>query len=387
MYADSIYDCYDYDSASEYESQVGGTDLASLSRQGSFNTSSATEPAAATTSETFGLTAASTEKSIYEEAASTIVSTSAASVDNEVGQSKDTIALLITEAPQQDSPNPAVTLESSNVAPEFQDPIVRLRQPPLDAKKEETEEHHVLYEDLPKAVPYRMSMMTTVAVEPTGATLSPPGSSHGGLPSRPPRHPMRLSRHGSMMSMGGSSDLTLDSWRSSSNQRDTRDDLSGWDVDEERDSLDQDGDDVSVARRPSFSSSLRSRGRSEGTLSVMTDKSSHHQILEDGDEDDDEENARLEAIRRGSVNSGSIVVGSKNLARSLNQKHWRSQNHDGDEESVDRSKRETWTSVQSSSSDSATSSSSSRSSHFYFNGRSPSPSPTEESAPASSTPF
>ncbi|GJJ77875.1 hypothetical protein EMPS_10234 [Entomortierella parvispora] len=369
MYADSIYDCYDYDSASEYESQIGGSDLANLSRQGSFNTAAAAEPA----TEVNVAAAMTIEKSISEETATTVVSTLAASIDREASQSKDTISLLITEAPQQDSSNPVVTVESSDIAPEFQEPVIRPRKQPLEAKKEETEEHHVLYEDLPKAVPYRMSMMTTVTVEPTGATLTP---------SRPPRHPMRQSRHGSMMSMGGSSDLTLDSWRSS-NQRDTRDDLSGWDVDEERDSLDQDGDDASVARRPSFSSSLRSRGRSERSLSVLTDKSSHRRILEDDELD-------AEAIRRGSVDSVSIVIGSKNVARSLNQKHWRSHNRGEDDESVEGgSRRETWTSIQSSSSDSATSSSSqsSQSSHFYFNGRSPSPSPTEETAPVPSTPF
>ncbi|KAG0041447.1 hypothetical protein BGZ83_001793 [Gryganskiella cystojenkinii] len=357
MYADSIYDCYDYDSASEYESQIDGNHLASLSRQGSFNT-----PATSSATETAFNTAEIT--TALDNMAAAVVSTSAASMPSESGVAKESIALFVTEAPQQQQDTSVV------IAQEDQAPIIRPRQP-AEPKEEETEEHHVLYEDLPKAVPYRMSMMTTVAVESTGATLTPPGA----MPSRPPRHPMRQSRHGSMMSLGGSSDLTLDSWRSSS-KRDTRDDLSGWgDADEERDSMDQDRESIiTTDRRPSFSSSLLSRGRSERTMSMMTDKS-HQRIAESEHEDNDND-----AVRRGSVDSGSIIAGPKSTARSLNQKHWHNNNQSTSQE---RTQRETWGSMQSSSSDDATSSSSSRSSQFYFNGRSPSPSPTEESAPAS----
>ncbi|KAK3822395.1 MAG: hypothetical protein JOS17DRAFT_753443 [Linnemannia elongata] len=310
------------------------------------------------------------------------------------------------------------------------------------------EEHHILFEDIPKAVPYRMSMMTTVPVDPVGvaASLSVPLLAAGGIagvtvagagPSRPTRNPMRQSRHGSMLSIGGSSDLTTtDSWMSSS-VRDTRDDMSGWDIRgehhrpetvDENESVrrislsgssrsgDDDDQDGERARRPSVdsfmtSSSLassafqarrRSSVRSERTMSIMTDKSSL--ILEEegsgsSDESDNEnsiahrdlkirikgldsssgtnsdsEDEHVTGLKDGESPEGSVI---------RHKKQWYK------ERRTSASKRETWGSIQSSSSSDSntTSSSSSGSSHsnFYFNGRSPSPSPTEESAAASSS--
>ncbi|KAF9917021.1 hypothetical protein BX616_002163 [Lobosporangium transversale] len=285
MYADSIYDCYDYDSASELDSQAG-LELHPGSRQGSFS-----------------------------------------------------------------SPRIPTLVSEQNEAP-----VIRLRKP--DAAYNGTdlkeEEQHIHYEDIPKAVPYRMSMMTTVPVEPVGvaASLS--------IPSRPPRHPMRQSRQGSIGTLSvGSSDLTYsDSWASNS-FRNTRDDLSGW------------GDNESLySRRPSFASTMsQSRVshlslRSERTMSVLMDKS-HPRILDDAD---------VSSLkRRGSEASATSVRFPREPQDEVSRRQWFSERNCG-----------TWGSIQTSSSDSVSSSASSRSSQFYFNGHSPTPSPTEERAPISS---
>ncbi|KAI8598095.1 hypothetical protein EDD21DRAFT_197614 [Dissophora ornata] len=361
-YADSIYDCYDYDSGSEYENQAGGNGSSlslPISRQGSLNSSRVPDLDSKTTvaglSTVDEIEGPSTGEANITTATAVLTlgeaSTVALSLSSELGKDKEVIA-------------------TETSAPEMEAPVIRLRGA---AKKDDSvdykeEEHHIHYEDLPAAVAYRMSMMTTVPVDPVGvaASLSSTFSSTLSIPSRPPRHPMRQSRHGSIntLSIGGSSDLTSDSWASNS-VRNTRDDLSGWgDADDDLES--RDGRDIAPLRREDSAASSGSRqsrgGRSERTMSMMTDKSRlSNAQSEDG-----------MLRRRGSEASSSSVRFPRNENSALTpaeviRKQWHSER-----------KRETWGSIQSSSSDDATSSSSSRSSHFYFNGRSPSPSPTEE---------
>lgn len=469
MYADSIYDCYDYDSGSEYDTQ----DLAGLARQESFRSSqhivegqqqetivvaestliapipvvpqiphevveevvvarSIEEPASANTTAAV-MTPAS---KIEAESVATVV----VSLNNEVEQTQ-------TQVPESAKVG-STTSGATPIAPspDMELPVIRLRGTAAgtaggDNRDSQAlkEEHHILFEDIPKAVPYRMSMMTTVPVDPVGvaASLSVPllaagaiaGVSVAGGPSRPTRNPMRQSRHGSMLSIGESSDLTTtDSWMSSS-VRDTRDDMSGWDirgehprpetVDENEsvrrislsvDSGDEEGSER--VRRPSVdsfmtSSSLassafqarrRSSVRSERTMSIMTDK--HSLILEEegsASSDEEDENSiahrdlkiRIKGLECSSSSSDTESEHATGLkdgespegSMIRHKKQWYK------ERRASASKRETWGSIQSSSSSDSntTSSSSSGSSHsnFYFNGRSPSPSPTEESAPVS----
>ncbi|KAF9115802.1 hypothetical protein BGX27_006414 [Mortierella sp. AM989] len=367
MYADSIYDCYDYDSASEYDSQIGADHLR-VSREGSFSSAlisdqdhdrtiplpTVNERVVEPETKEDGTNITTTAATLDEAGTQTLaVSLSSNSEENmainvSIATPAATAAAMTAEVCSQPGglyqniKVPSIPSQGSDVSK---------NDATLDYKEEE---HHVHYEDIPKAVPYRMSIMTTVPVDPVGvaASLS--------IPSRPPRHPMRRSRHGSINTLN--SDFTSDSWLSSS-ARDTRDDLSGWDVD-----LEQDGE---LARRPSTASSLSRfshSGRSERTMSAITDS----RIVEEKEHEGEEklENSQIEndlLNRRGSEGFSALDGNKSEMART----QWYS----------DR-KRETWGSIQTSSSDSASSSSSSRSSHFYFNGKSPSPSPTEETAPA-----
>ncbi|KAF9932810.1 hypothetical protein BGZ67_004557 [Mortierella alpina] len=409
MYADSIYDCYDYDSASDYEN-MAGEDILPGSRQGSFSSPQALEERSSTfivsldapkeeqehemDKEIEG--AATTHFAVVEGAADfgappatsvsataaeqTDVSTVAVALNNNAAEGvKESSSTSNSDETESDSSD--ASAEGAADAP----PIIRLRGSRGSSKKEEImvvfrdEEHHVLYEELPTAVPYRMSMaMTTVPVDPVGVA-APVGSENGLLPSRPPRHPMRQSRHGSIgtLSLGGSSDFTAsDSWISSS-VRNTRDDLSGWDA--EGSIVGEDASERALERRHSSSSNNSHRisvasmstgvrhsldGRSEKTMSIMTDRSHPIGPLDPVQEKEaDVEDPVQDTPVDQDDDAPSIV----------SKKQWHQQ-------------RETWGSLQTSSSDSATtSSSSSRSSHFYFNGRSPSPSPTEEKAPATKT--
>jgi hypothetical protein len=479
MYADSIYDCYDYDSGSEYDSQ----DFAGLSRQESFRSSQhiveeqhqettivakssviapiAVAPQVPRETVEEVVVARSIEEPVIVTTNTTLMAaskTEAESVATVIVSLKNEAEQTQTQVPESvETGSTTSNATSSAPRPDMELPVIRLRGAAAAAAAAAAagtaggdnnqsrdsqalkEEHHILFEDIPKAVPYRMSMMTTVPVDPVGvaASLSVPllaagaiaGVSVAGGPSRPTRNPMRQSRHGSMLSIGGSSDLTTtDSWMSSS-VRDTRDDMSGWDirgehhrpetVDENesvrRISLSVDsrsGDEASErARRPSVdsfmtSSSLassafqarrRSSVRSERTMSIMTDKSSL--ILEEegsasSDEEDENSIAHRDLkIRIKGLESSSSGDTDDEHATGLkdgespegsmirHKKQWYK------ERRTSASKRETWGSIQSSSSSDSntTSSSSSGSSHsnFYFNGRSPSPSPTEESAPVS----
>ncbi|KAG0210808.1 hypothetical protein BGX28_008944 [Mortierella sp. GBA30] len=410
MYADSIYDCYDYDSADDYE---GVNAAAHGSRQGSISSTRVPEEDAV-----FVVSLDATkeeqkeeeEKEVHAESASTGGTTvvevaSAMTVVSSAAQAPDSTVTVVSlsNISESDKGSSASSLsveketdlDARSAGMQETLPVIRLRGSSSKKNKDEEimimykdEEHHVHYEDLPKAVPYRMSMMTTVPVDPVGvaASLSGPTlSDNSGLfPSRPPRHPMRQSRHGSIgtLSIGGSSDFTAtDSWISSS-VRNTRDDLSGWDVDgsvngdnnNEREQHEQGGRRRSTSSNNSNNSSSHSisvaplstgvqqsiDSRSERTMSVMTDKSLIG-LLDVVEEKEGDEVREIE-------NPAAVDVAP------VAKKQWYNQDR----------KRETWGSLQSSSSDSATtSSSSSRSSHFYFNGRSPSPSPTEEAAPAS----
>ncbi|KAF9570559.1 hypothetical protein EC968_001678 [Mortierella alpina] len=403
MYADSIYDCYDYDSASDYEN-VAGEDLARGSRQGSFSSPHTSEERSSTfivsldapreeqehqmdkeikgAADANGAAAESTSNSdtpapsISATAAEqTDVSVVAVALNNRAESDKESSSTSNSDETESDSD---VSAEGTPDAP----PVIRLRGSRRSSKKEEImvvyrdEEHHVLYEELPAAVPYRMSMaMTTVPVEPVGVA-APVSSENGLLPSRPPRHPMRQSRQGSIgaLSIGGSSDFTAsDSWISSS-VRNTRDDLSGWDV--ESSIVGEDANERVLERRHSASSNNSHRisitsmstgvrhsldGRSERTMSIMTDGSHPTGPLDPVHEKEADVDGEVQDKQVDHDDDGPSIV---------SKKQWHQQ-------------RETWGSLQTSSSDSATtSSSSSRSSHFYFNGRSPSPSPTEEKAPA-----
>ncbi|KAI7816894.1 hypothetical protein BC939DRAFT_467472 [Gamsiella multidivaricata] len=382
MYTDSIYDYYDYDSASEHESQMGG-----ISRQESF--SNPQIPEHEQDAPAMALFTANEREDVKSGATGISSNISTATVttahdSSEVGRAS-TLAVSLSSQKSENSDNgtekdtatptevkPAASTVSNEASTEMSEetPVIRLRgagknDEPLPYK----EEHHVHYEDLPKAVPYRMSMMQTVPVDPVGvaASLSGKLTQSLSIPSRPPRHPMRQSRHGSVntLSIGGSSDLTSESWISSA--RNTRDDLSGWDEGEERDEFASlDGDRLSELARRQSSMSSQSRlshgTRSERTMSLMTDKSHSPMIPE---------HSEGSLLRRRGSEASSVRFPRNDAASEVTRKQW-----------FHERKRGTWGSIQSSSSDDATSSSS-RSSHFYFNGRSPSPSPTEESAPAS----
>ncbi|KAF9105718.1 hypothetical protein BGX29_011588 [Mortierella sp. GBA35] len=488
MYADSIYDCYDYESGSEYDSQ----DPSVLSRQESFRglMISQQQEEVAAAMDPVALAAAVVPEKVKEEVVARNMEVVSRNVEEPPVAATTTAAVMVSSKPAFDSvatvvvtlgngegqqqqqnqaqipetveTSPATSSANSSALRSEEAPVIRLRNKPAAAAAAATatggdgqnrdsqalkEEHHVLYEDLPAAVAYRMSMMTTVPVDPVGvaASLTVPlltggvtgaaaiaAASDGLMPSRPQRNPMRQSRHGSMLSIGGSSDLTTtDSWMSSS-VRDTRDDMSGWDIRGEHHRPETVDENESVrrslsgssigsvedaseqVRRPSVdsfmtSSSLassafqpmnnrrRSSVRSARTMSVMTDKSSPILEEEGTNSDDEEEQDSLahrdlkirikglgsesshssededaKGLREGESPEGSII---------RHKKQWYK------ERRISASKRETWGSIQtSSSSDSATTSSSSSGSsqsNFYFNGRSPSPSPTEMTAPAS----
>ncbi|KAF8983760.1 hypothetical protein BGZ46_009636 [Entomortierella lignicola] len=345
MYADSIYDYYDYDSASEYGSQVG--DQRRFSRQGSISSSLVPDQ----DGDTLNMLPTVIEKASGSETKveSSNISTAAATMEK---AGNETLVVSLNGEPKR-----AVTAEESLATPtaatatitaaDIIIPGIEEPMPAVKPREYKGEEHHVHYEDIPEAVAYRMSMMTTVPVDPVG--VSAPLS----MPSRPPRHPMRRSRQGSINTL--TSDFTSDSWASSS-VRNTRDDLSGWDVNSEQGS--------ELARRPSTASTLSrfsNGGRSERTASIMTNS----RIEEERD-------LRIENTSGEKGSEASSVQNTLDVNSQISHSQWYSS-----------SRRETWTSAQSSS-DSA-SSSSSRSSHFYFNGQSPSPSPTEESAQAAGT--
>ncbi|KAF9361521.1 hypothetical protein BGX26_002026 [Mortierella sp. AD094] len=367
MYADSIYDCYDYDSASEYDSQVGG-DQQRFSR-GSFSGPliPGQDGVSTLTLSTVNERADETETKIDGANITTAAATSdrtkaqtlAVSLSGGSGKDLTTEGSLVTPTAATETMSaseiivPGIDSLSIHAGSTHEIKIPSIPSEDLIDSRKETalgykeEEHHVHYEDIPKAVPYRMSMMTTVPVDPVGvaASLS--------LPSRPPRHPMRRSRQGSIITLN--SDFTSDSWVSSS-ARNTRDDLSGWDTEQGSE----------LARRPSVASSLSRFSqsvRSERTTSVMTDS----RIVE-------EKEHEVEGMRGEKLSSRRDSEASS-VQHPLEENIPRTQWYSG-------SRRETWGSIQSSSSDSASSSSSSRSSNFYFNGKSPSPSPTEESAQA-----
>ncbi|KAF9945175.1 hypothetical protein BGZ70_003999, partial [Mortierella alpina] len=317
MYADSIYDCYDYDSASDYEN-VAGEDASRGSRQGSFSSPQAFEDRSSTFIVSLDapkeeqeyemekeIKNAETAHSAVAEGASDLGVPSATSVSATAADQADvsTVAVALNNGAESGKESSSTSnseeteSDSDGSAPggaQEVPPVIRLRGSRGASKKEEImvvfsdEEHHVLYEELPTAVPYRMSMaMTTVPVDPVGVA-APVGSENGLLPSRPPRHPMRQSRHGSIgtLSIGGSSDFTAsDSWISSS-VRNTRDDLSGWDV--EGSIVGEDAGERALERRQSSSSNNSHRisaasmstdvrhnldGRSERTMSIMTDRS------------------------------------------------------------------------------------------------------------------
>ncbi|KAG0270296.1 hypothetical protein BGZ95_001743, partial [Linnemannia exigua] len=495
MYADSIYDCYDYDSGSEYDSQ----DLAALSRQESLRRSQLAEEYESIVAPV--AVAAQVPREIVEEEvvarsiqdSSVMTATTAAAltpskIDTE--SATTVVVSLINNEKQVPTAQVLDSVETSSatssaisghLGSDLEVPIIRLRGtspgaaatavPSANGQSRDSqalkEEHHVLYEDLPAAVAYRMSMMTTVPVDPVGvaASLSVPllaGGSLAGavaaaaaaaasgtattgdnsvlMPSRPQRNPMRQSRHGSMLSIGGSSDLTTtDSWMTSS-VRDTRDDMSGWDIrgDHPRPETVDENESVrrslsgssrsgssdhgheqeegsEQARRLSVdsfmtSSSLassafqpmshhnrhrRSSVRSARTMSMMTDKSSL--ILEEegsatnsSDEDEDENIAhrelkiRIEGLDSSSSSSSNSHSDNEGVEDAQGLKDGESP-----EGSVIRhkkqwykerraSKRETWGSIQSSSSSDSntTSSSSSGSSHSNFYFNGRSPSPS-----------
>ncbi|KAF9995270.1 hypothetical protein BGZ79_011028 [Entomortierella chlamydospora] len=351
MYADSIYDYYDYDSASEYGSQIG--DQQRFERQGSFSSTLTSGQDGVLTSNLSTINRSETKTGAN-------ITTAAATLDRTKTQtlsvslndsSKDVTAegSLVTPTAATGTMSaseiivPGIDLVPVHPLSTQEIKVPSIPEDPIDPKKETSlkeEEHHVHYEDIPKAVAYRMSMMKTVPVDPVGvaASLS--------LPSRPPRHPMRYSRQGSL-----SSDFTSDSWVSSA--RNTRDDMSGWDTEQGSEQ----------ARRPSVASSLSrfNSVRNERSGSMMTDS----RIVE-------EKEHEVEGMRGD--NKSSSRRGSE-AQHPLDPNAPRTQWYNG-------TRRETWESIQSSSSDSASSSSSSRSSHFYFNGKSPSPSPTEETTQA-----
>ncbi|KAF9923768.1 hypothetical protein FBU30_006176 [Linnemannia zychae] len=462
MYADSIYDCYDYDSGSEYDNQ----DLTALTRQESFHSQQQQITEKQTDMVGSEATAAMAQEVIEEVVTRNIqdsaTTTTAATSNKPSNNESSPVSTVVVSLSNDNTSTQTLAQATENTGfleSEMEAPIIRLRGATGAAHPSTNnvgqnrdsqalkEEHHVLYEDLPAAVAYRMSMMTTVPVDPVGvaASLSVPllagGLSGAGIvltPSRPQRNPMRQSRHGSMLSIGGSSDLTTtDSWMTSS-ARDTRDDMSGWDIrgDHPRPETVDENESIrrslSISsrsgselgherdgsiRRPSVdsfmtSSSLassafqhrrRSSVRSARTMSIMTDKSSL--ILEeegsvDSENEDDDKNSiahnDLKIRIKGLESSGdSHSENEDEYARGLrdgespegskidHKKQWYKERRDD--------KRNTWGSIQSSSSSDSntTSSSSSGSSHsnFYFNGRSPSPSPTEETVPASSKAF
>lgn len=333
MYADSIYDCYDYDSSSEYDPPAGG-----MSRQGSFSSTV--------------LNGGETESAVGKPSHLSVVAA--------IGSTNESSTLAVSSGSGRARSSVSSTL---TVTSDDQTPVVRRRSPGPGAAaggKDESleEQQHVQFEDLPKAVAYRMSMMKTVPIEPVGVARSM------SIPSRPPRHPMRRSRQGSVNTLN--SDMTTDSWLSSA--RYTRDDLSGWDERSELDSRDEDRL-CEVTRRRSNASSLShisyhsSGGQSDRTMSMQS------RVLELSDES---------PLRRRASEASSVVrfprhdsVSGPSGASGSIAKQWHRE----------QQQRETWGSIQSLSSDSVTSESSAPSSHFYFDGRSRSPSPTEEAAP------
>ncbi|KAF9976916.1 hypothetical protein BGZ73_007533 [Actinomortierella ambigua] len=175
MYADSIYDYYTYDSASEHESIAGDAahrlSVISISQQHPPLSSS------------------------YDENGKRTIPSPApvALVDNKVDltpAANNRVSVLSTRSiktPPPPSPSASVTVPS----------------PSPGTPTEKGEEQHVHFEELPKAVPFRMSMMTTVAVDESDPLIQ---QQH---PLRPPRHPMRQSRLSLSSSISSSSFSTV----------------------------------------------------------------------------------------------------------------------------------------------------------------------------------
>ncbi|KAG0230612.1 hypothetical protein BGW42_000817, partial [Actinomortierella wolfii] len=176
MYADSIYDYYAYDSASEHESVTG--DAAGAHRMSVvsivYPDQQPQQPQPQQQQQQ------QQQQSTAEEQASKQVASVAAA---------NLVANVIT-----DSPRSSIHSTASSLA--------LPPQPYLQASSPETdkgEEQHVHFEELPRAVPFRMSMMTTVAVDESNPLIQQQ------QPARPPRHPMRQSRSSFSSSISTSS--------------------------------------------------------------------------------------------------------------------------------------------------------------------------------------
>ncbi|KAF9437118.1 hypothetical protein BGZ76_001948, partial [Entomortierella beljakovae] len=336
MYTDSIYDYYDYDSASDHDEQESVIpSLNSLSNE--------KVEVIETKSDNGSVTTAAAEVMALGQSS---VQTLAVSLNNGSSQSEVSEESAVTPTANK-AAEFAFLMQAARDIPTIQSLDAGIPKEDAEVYKDE---QHVHYEEIPAAVSYHMSIMTTVPIDPIGVAGSM------SMPSRPPRHPMRRSRHGSINTL--SSGFTSDSWISSS-ARNTRDDMSGWDASDLGSEL---------ARRPSTASTLSRFSRSDRTGSIMTDTRTNEEKLHMHVEDDSEEAQEV----TGGVDleaSPSIPFPSENESE-VTHKQW-----------YNESRRDTWGTNQSSSSDSASSDSSSRSSHFYFNGRSPTPSPTEETAP------
>ncbi|CAO3569773.1 unnamed protein product [Mortierella alpina] len=213
MYADSIYDCYDYDSASDYEN-VAGEDASRGSRQGSFSSPQAFEDRSSTFIVSLDapkeeqeyemgreIEDAATTHSAVAEGASDLGTTSTTSVSATAAERADVSIVAVALNNEAESSKRSSSTSNTEETESEADgsvagaqdvpPVIRLRGPRGSSKEEimvvfSDEEHHVLYEELPTAVPYRMSMaMTTVPVDPIG--VAAPVSSENGLLHPAPR--------------------------------------------------------------------------------------------------------------------------------------------------------------------------------------------------------
>ncbi|KAF9584223.1 hypothetical protein BGW38_007174, partial [Lunasporangiospora selenospora] len=435
MYADSIYDCYDYDSSSELESQVG-VELPQLPRQNSLGaplTHSVEAALAASTMVPVAVTRSLEQEKEYIDGSVTVtpsspvspratVTTSAlreqveeittvvnSSSSSMTQSTEDDKRSTVIATPNINIQNAENTVETSTLLPpsgsneaNTELPTVRLRSPRIpraeptsgnpEAIKEE--EHHVHYEDLPRAVEYRMSIMTTVPVEPVGVAPSLaliPGHSSNDKHLNAGGEGRSISLH----TLSIASDLTTETWMSSStlsrssSVRNTRDDLAGWEAAE---------DNRGRRRERSLDIPRTDARLSLGSLS----EGSLMEIPVHGDDyrHADKTSSRLDSMEHGSDEHGRDIVVSSRRSRSrsismsrgveqevlprhrsglsvaesgssrVNRKQW-----------IQDRRRETWGSLKSMESSasemSSSSGSSSASSHFYFNGRSPSPSPSE----------
>ncbi|KAF9164760.1 hypothetical protein DFQ26_001069 [Actinomortierella ambigua] len=183
MYADSIYDYYAYDSASEHESIAGDAanrlSVISIPQQQQQQQLSSSYDENAKRA-LFPTTAAAT-----------------ALVDNKIDLTTVTdnrMSVLSTRSTRSTRTPPPPPSPSASIA---------VPSPTPGTPTEKGEEQHVHFEDLPRAVPFRMSMMTTVAVDQSDPLIQ---QQH---PLRPPRHPMRQSRLSLSSSISSSSFSTV----------------------------------------------------------------------------------------------------------------------------------------------------------------------------------